>query len=75
MAKNQVMDGWHYIAGYRVYVEGGKVMRGFKRDYNGAIVSASVYRGSRRDGWNNENGYNTVDAFRAGVKRGTIVLM
>ena len=75
MAKKIVSDGWHDIAGYRVYVEDGKVMRGIKRDYNGGIVSASVYRGSWRGGWDNENGYNSVAAFRAGVKRGTITLM
>lgn len=74
MAK-RVSDGWHTICGYTVYVRDGKVMRAVKKDIYGSVVPASVYRGERHGGWENENGWNTVDAFRAGVKRGTITVM
>lgn len=71
----KVNDGWHTILGNLVYVENGKVMYGMKKDYNGSWVTAAVYRGTNHGYWVNENRCNTVDAFRAGVKRRTIVLM
>lgn len=76
MRKIRVSDGWHIIANHRVYVESGIVMRGMKRDYNGGLVPSAVYRWSKKYRcWVNESGCNSVDAFRAGVKRGTITMM
>lgn len=70
----KINDGWHKIAGYDVYVEGGRVLRGTKTDYNGYEVSAYPYRrNARYGGWDNCSGL-TVSAFSAGVRRGTIDL-
>ncbi len=61
-------DGWHKICGYDVYVENDKVLRGTK--YNGQLPSC-VYRSCKSGGWDREYKIS-VDAFRAGVRRGTI---
>jgi len=72
MAK-KIKDGWHQICGYTVLVEGGMIVRGIIGDGLNQ-VPAYVYRLDRNGhGWNNE-GKITVDAFRAGVRRGTIEL-
>ena len=64
-------DGWHIAAGYRVYVEDGKVLRGIlgEGDFQ---RSAYPYRW---DGnvWTECTGI-TIHAFRAGVKRETMIL-
>lgn len=64
-------DGWHEIMGYRVWVEDGMILRGMKKDYNNSWIACYVYRESRRGGFDKEEKI-TVDAFRAGVRRGTI---
>lgn len=71
MAK--IKDGWHQVCGYTVLVEDGMIVRGIiGNDLN--QVPAYVYRADRNGhGWNSE-GKITVDAFRAGVRRGTIEL-
>lgn len=64
-------DGWHKICGYDVYVENDRVLRGTKA--NGTL-SAYVYRACRTCGpalWEAEDSI-TVNAFRTGVRRGTI---
>lgn len=61
-------DGWHVICGYDVYVENDRVLRGTKA--NGTLP-AYVFRRENERRWNNASGV-TVNAFRAGVRRGTI---
>lgn len=61
-------DGWHKIYGYDVYIENNIVIRGTKA--NGTLP-AYVYRACRAGGWDRDNSV-TVNAFRAGVRRGTI---
>lgn len=58
-------NGWTTISGYDVFVEDGKVMRGY---------GCNVYRACKDGGWDLDNGI-TVAAFRAGVARGTIRMM
>ena len=70
MSKYQ--DGWHKIAGYTIYVESGRVMRGV-RGPAWSPVPSYPYRWSRKlNCWCNES--MTVDAFRAGVRYGTITM-
>lgn len=61
-------DGWHKICGYDVYVENDRVLRGTKA--NGTLP-AYVYRSCKTGGWYS-NGGITVNAFRSGVRRGSI---
>ena len=68
--KRTITDGWHIIAGYDVYVEGGKVLRGLSSDKQRTTYP---FRYAARDGWTNDSGLS-VDAFRAGVRRGTITM-
>lgn len=64
-------DGWHTIAGYSVFVEGGMIVRGMK---NSDTLPAYVYRWSKSlNCWTKEESI-TPAAFRAGLKRGTIAL-
>ena len=67
-------DGWHKISGFDVYVEDGKIIRGTKEDSNGSIIPAYPYRACKEGGWDLEQ-YMTVNAFRAGVYRGTVTLL
>ena len=66
-------DGWRDICGYEVWVEDGKIMRGMVKDRNGSKVAAWPYRACKTGGWSNCSGLS-VDAFRAGVWRGTIIM-
>lgn len=70
MKKNK--DGWHVIYGYRVYVEDSCILRGIIGDGNSQRTSYP-YRISKYGGWNNCAGLS-VNAFRAGVKRDTIMM-
>lgn len=72
--KSKFLDGWHVICGYDVYVEAGRILRGVKKDRNGGEVTCYPYRASR-DGhsWYNDSGV-TVSAFRAAVRRGTMIM-
>ena len=73
MRKN-ISDGWHTICGFNVYVENGIVKKGELEDYNGIHYTAWPYRLSKQGGWDNVAGFITVDSFRYGVKRGTVML-
>ena len=70
----------HTIAGYEVYVEDGYILRGIKHDQNGGMLPAFVYRQDRNhscrefDSWTSEEKIKP-DAFRSGVRRGTIRLI
>lgn len=69
--KKQITDGWHKIAGYSVFVESGYILRGMKKD---DTQTAYVYRwNDRNQAWSHESSISP-DAFRAGLKRGTIAL-
>ena len=65
----KVKNGWHTISGYTVYVEDSKVLRGLSSDKQRAVFP---YR-AVKDGWDNASGL-TVDAFRVGVRRETIIM-
>ena len=65
----KVKDGWHTISGYDVYVEDGNVIWGFSSDNQRAIFP---YR-AVKDDWISASGL-TVDAFRAGIRRETIIM-
>lgn len=67
-------DGWHDIYGRRVYVENDRILRGIIRHSPLNVVPGYVFRrvGS---GWGREDHGVSVNAFRAGVRRGTIDLM
>ena len=69
----EMLDGWHIVAGYTVYVEDGKISWGIiNPGWNER--TGYVYRASRTlNCWVNEP-WVTVEAFRAGVRRGTITL-
>lgn len=71
MAKNTIRDGWHTICGYEVYVEDGYIMHGVTGGWQS--VTTWPYRACKHGGWD-ATGPITVDAFRAGVRRGTIMM-
>lgn len=73
MMKRKISDGWHKIYGYDVYVEDGCVVRGVTDDWKQGLRTTWVYRASKYGGWDSA-GKVTVDAFRAGVRRGTITM-
>lgn len=62
-----IKDGWHKVAGWEVYVEDGKVIRGIHR---GDAVSVYPYFYSRYGGWDLCQTL-TPDALRARLNRGT----
>lgn len=66
-------NGWHNIQGRIVLVEDGFIIRGIKPDRNGYHVTAYVYRSDKNTGWYKEDKI-TPNAFRSGVRRGTIDL-
>lgn len=72
MSKYQ--DGWHKIAGYTIHVENGRVSRGVEHRAGSVIWRPTFpYRwNDKLRCWCNES--MTVDAFRAGVRRGTIAM-
>ena len=59
---------WKVVCGYDVFVEDGVIVRGMNGDGTKATY---VYRKDRKGGWNKEDKI-TVEAFRSGVRRGTI---
>jgi hypothetical protein len=63
-------DGWHKIAGYDVYVESNCVRYGICK-WKG--VTTYPYRKSRYGGWDNCSGIS-IEAFRAGVRRETMMM-
>lgn len=70
-----IRDGWHNIAGYNVFVEDGQIVRGTKPSYTACGEEpAYVYRWLKQyKEWSSQSKI-TIDAFRAGIKRGTIAL-
>lgn len=66
--KKYSKDGWYTVCGYEVYIEDGKILRGISSDHQ---KPTWVYRHAKTDGWDREEAI-TPDAFRAGVRRGTI---
>lgn len=68
----KIKDGWHMICGYRVYVEDGRILRGIIGEGNSQRPSYP-YRVSKYGGWDICSGI-TIDAFRAGERRGTIMM-
>lgn len=71
--KRKISDGWHKLCGYDVYVEDGCVVRGVSDDWKQGLRTTWVYRTSRHGDFVFA-GKVTVDAFRAGVRRGTIIM-
>lgn len=63
-------DGWRTICGWEVYVENGYIVRGISADHQTPLY---IYRACRSGGYDREYKI-TPDAFRAGLRRGTIVL-
>ena len=66
--KKTVKDGWHKVYGYEVYVEDGRVTRAISN-----CVTVYPYRASKYGGWDIDT-HTTLDALRAGLSRGTIIL-
>lgn len=66
--KKEALDGWHKIKGYDVYIEGGRIIRGLSAD---GQKTTYPYRKCRSGGWDNVSGIS-INAFRAGWRRGTI---
>ena len=66
--KKIVKDGWHMVYGYDMYVEDGMVKRAISNGF-----TAYPYRASKYGGWDIDT-HTTLDALRAGLSRGTIIL-
>ena len=67
-------DGWHSLGGYMVYVEKDRVLRGVIGEYLGTKTAYPHRRDKRRKNlWDCCAGL-TCNAFKAGVRRGTIKL-
>ena len=68
----QVKDGWHTVAGHNVYVENGKIIRGVEGE-DLTRVPVYPYRWMpSANAWSKES--MTPDAFRAGIKRETVMM-
>ncbi len=63
-------DGWHTISGYHVHIENGRIDRGMTADKQRTTY---IYRHSKTNGYDKEDSI-TIDAFRSGVRRGTIIM-
>lgn len=66
-------DGWHKIAGFNIFIENNRVLKGVRRDIDGGEITAYPHRVNKNGDWNNDAGL-TVEAFKAGVRRGTVTL-
>ena len=65
-------DGWHSLCGYMVYVEKDRVLRGVIGEYLGTKTAYPYRRDKRHKNlWDCVSGL-TCNAFKAGVRRGTI---
>ena len=62
-------DGWHKIYGYEIFVLDNKLIRGVGN--TGYYMTTTYPYRKAKEGWDREY-YMTVDAFRAGVRRGTV---
>lgn len=72
MAAKALRDGWHMVAGWEVYVEDGRILRGVMEDCNGSRVTCYPMRRDRREMWGWDWCEPTPSAFRAGLARGTV---
>ena len=69
---SKIKDGWHIIKNYIVIVENGRVLRGVSsQDWQQHAIWP--YRAGKYC-WTNVSGIS-VEAFRSGVRRGTITMM
>ena len=66
--KKIVNDGWYMVYGYPVYVEDGKVKRAISKG-----VPAYPYRACKYGGWVIDTNMS-LDALRAGLSRGTMII-
>ena len=70
-----VKDGWHVCHGYDVYVLNGYVRGAMKKDRNGGLVSAAVYRWDKRFRcWVNVYDTRTYNTVRRGLAKGTYMI-
>lgn len=69
--KRQVKDGWHSIAGYRVYTVDGYINRGLSRSGEYPVWP---YSAGKYDGWDLDQGM-TPDTFRRKVKDGSATMI
>lgn len=65
-----IKNGWHTISGYNVHIENGCIDRGMTADKQRTTY---VYRANRAGGYDREYSIS-VEAFRAGVRRETIIM-
>ena len=63
-----VKDGWHKVYGYDVYAEDGMVKRAVSDG-----VTAYPYRICKHGGWDIDTSMS-LDALRAGMARGTVII-
>ena len=71
-----VKDGWHMSHGYDLYVLDDHVRVAMKKDRNGSLVSAAVYRWSKPlNCWVNVYDSRTLDTVRRGLAKGTYRVM
>lgn len=66
-----LLDGWHNLAGYRVYIRNGQIVRGML-DSGRDQRPAYLYRYNPRLGIWSSCVSMSVNAFRSGVRRGTV---
>lgn len=66
--RKKALNGWHKAKGYDVYIEDGRIIRGLSAD---GKKTTYPYRKCRSGDWVNASGIS-IDAFRAGCRRGTI---
>jgi len=64
-------NGWHIIGGSKVYVEDGRITHGVAGE--GYTLKTTYPYRKCKDGWDREYDL-TVEAFRAGARRGTICM-
>ena len=69
---SKIKDGWHIIKNYIVIVENGRVLRGVS-SWDWQQHTIWPYRAGRSC-WTNVSGIS-VEAFRSGVRRGTVTMM
>ena len=66
-----INEAWRIAAGYEVFTQDGKILRGRTKDSNGSYKPTYPYRLTRDGTWTLEIGV-TLEAFRAAARRGTM---
>lgn len=69
----KVKDGWHIIAGKKVYTEDGFIVRGIT-GVGLQVKTVYPYRAGKNGGWDLWE-YMTPDAFRRKLKAGTAKML